>query len=349
MITRFSAKNYGCIKDVTCALTPLHAFIGPNDSGKSTLLRAIAACVRSDVPYRPIRSQDSYLRVAFSGGQRRAVGFNGAKREDADLGFINSENYPGGHYEVVGNVSADDALWVGRGARMARLDADALREPSPLLTSLSQVDLASERGMGLAGVLDYLRDRNEAAYQSVRADVYRLFPSVSYLGLRAVEIVEPLGKSLQVTQGKTVEIKLQDGTEVDASRVSEGLLYYLGYRALQYVSPTAVLLVEEPENGLHPARIAEVVGVLRSISTANTQVVLATHSPLVINELQPEEVSVVTRTAAAGTRVTPMKETANFASRSKVYALGELWLSYANGVDESPLIDGGPSPAVVLP
>lgn len=31
-------------------------------------------------------------------------------------------------------------------------------------------------------------------------------------------------------------------------------------------------------------------------------------------------------------------DTPNFAERSKVYALGELWLSYANGDDEGPLL-----------
>ena len=43
MITRFRAKNYGCLKNVEIDLTPVHAFIGPNDSGKSTLLRAVRA------------------------------------------------------------------------------------------------------------------------------------------------------------------------------------------------------------------------------------------------------------------------------------------------------------------
>lgn len=41
MITKFSAKNYGCLRDVTVELTPLHALIGPNDSGKSTILNGI--------------------------------------------------------------------------------------------------------------------------------------------------------------------------------------------------------------------------------------------------------------------------------------------------------------------
>ncbi len=120
-------------------------------------------------------------------------------------------------------------------------------------------------------------------------------------------------------------------------------------RALQHVSPAAVLLVEEPENGLHPSRIVEVVGVLRRISESGTQVVLATHSPLVVNELSPAEVSLVTRPEATGTVVTPIAQTPGFDSRARVSALGELWLNHANGRDESALINGGPRPAVLAP
>ena len=107
--------------------------------------------------------------------------------------------------------------------------------------------------------------------------------------------------------------------------------------------------MEEPETGLHPSRVAEIVRLLRSIAESGTQVILATHSPLVINELQPEEVSVVTRHADTGTKVTRIVDTERFESRAKVYALGELWLNYANGVDESPLLNGGPRPGVHTP
>jgi predicted ATPase len=81
------------------------------------------------------------------------------------------------------------------------------------------------------------------------------------------------------------------------------------------------------------------MAILRKISET-AQVVIATHSPLVINEMQPGEVTVVTRDDG-GTRCTPIAKTNGFEDRFKVYALGELWLSYANGKDEAPLLHGG--------
>lgn len=64
-----------------------------------------------------------------------------------------------------------------------------------------------------------------------------------------------------------------------------------------------------------------------------------------INELQPEEVTIVTRNAERGTICTPMKDTKHFETRSKIYALGELWLSYADGNFESGLVDEGAAKA----
>ena len=46
----------------------------------------------------------------------------------------------------------------------------------------------------------------------------------------------------------------------------------------------------------------------------------------------------VVRESDTGTQVRRISETPNFAERSKVYALGELWLSYANGSNEAPLL-----------
>ena len=160
----------------------------------------------------------------------------------------------------------------------------------------------------------------------------QLFPSV-----RSISLINP------THQQKAMGVKLVDGTYVPAELMSEGLLYYLAFSALPHLDPTAILLIEEPENGLHPARIAEVMRVLREISKT-TQILIATHSPLVINELQGDEVTVVTRTREHGTKATLLKDTPNFEERSKVYALGELWLSYANGQDEAPLLEGGPRP-----
>jgi len=132
-------------------------------------------------------------------------------------------------------------------------------------------------------------------------------------------------------QTKIMVAELSDGTYVRASRMSEGLLFYLAFAALQHLGSAGVVLVEEPENGLHPSRIAEVMRVLRDLSE-HRRVLIATHSAPVVNALKGDEVTVVTRpSVAAGTRLTLLRDTPSFEKRSGVFALGELWLGYADG------------------
>jgi len=178
----------------------------------------------------------------------------------------------------------------------------------------------------LPGVYDAILNRGDDAFHKIVEDLRRLFPTIRGLRLRVVS-----------ESTKILEIELTRGERVPAQFMSEGLLYYLAFAAVRYLEPTSILLVEEPENGLHPIRVGEVMRMLREISRT-TQVLVATHSPLVVNELSGEEVTLVTRDPERGTQVRRLSETPNFAERSKVYALGELWLSYANGFDEKDLL-----------
>jgi predicted ATPase len=175
-------------------------------------------------------------------------------------------------------------------------------------------------------VYDSLLSRRLPVFLEISKRFTELFPTA-----RAIQLTNPS----QTT--KALGIELIDGRSIGADRLSEGMLYWLAFAALTYLQPTPLILIEEPENGLHPSRIGDVMRVLRDVSKTS-QIVLATHHPLVINELQSDEVTLITRTAERGTIATPLSRTKNFEQRSKVYALGELWLNYADGEFENDLV-----------
>jgi ABC-type Mn2+/Zn2+ transport system ATPase subunit len=336
VITQFQAKDFGCLKDVTVQLTPFHAFIGPNDSGKSTLLRAIRAAMNMASKGQSLSGHFNSLSFELSNGC--AFNWNPISRTPDISLTLKQSKHPFQHgtengtptYKALG--IPDKVLNDLRGAALFRFDPDDLRYQTRLIPEFLPLTL-SERGQGLPSVYDAILSRGDETFQAIASQVRKHFPTVKSLRLKAVS-----------ESTKTFEIELLDGTKVGADQFSEGLLYYLAFAALPYLDPVSLLLIEEPENGLHPARIAEVVRVLREISRTGVQVLVATHSPLVINEMEADEVSVLTRTQAEGTRVTRLKDTPNFEQRSKLYALGELWLSYANGIDEAPLFQQAPKP-----
>lgn len=367
MIHTFRARNYGCLVDVNATLTPLHAFIGPNDSGKSTLLHGMRTLVqlagavfRLDAsgwePFDPwllsptdpsgpgIVANEIMLACGVEGGWYAVeTGAGRALLEErvSEDGLGDAQG--GGPYErasrflsetsrlLVSKRSTEQAVTHQlRRARLARFDPDALRRPSGLIPESSPVGFLDERGHGLAGVYFAIRNRADDAFSMIVDDVRRHFPTIKNLRVKAVTSSEVV-----------LEVELVGGERVESKRLSEGLLYYLAFAALRHLEPVSLLLVEEPENGLHPARIAEVVRILRAIvEESDTQVIMATHSPLVVNELRPDEVSVVTRRTREGTQVKRIKDTPDFEERFKIYALGELWIAYANGDDEAPLLEG---------
>src|SRR5487761_1297112 len=47
MIERIKIQNYKALREVSLELTPIHVLIGPNDSGKTSVLEAVAALCRS--------------------------------------------------------------------------------------------------------------------------------------------------------------------------------------------------------------------------------------------------------------------------------------------------------------
>ena len=346
VIEKLWLQNFGCVKEAEIGLTPIHVLIGPNDSGKSTILRAVEG-LASFAAGSPLPDKAwALLRepgASVEGGHSR--GHLGVKRTEAGL------------FEVAGHTPeptrgklAPAAARIDRGfsaqktrelpdvfspvakSFLVRFEPDQLRQRTGLLPDTQPIRFLDEKGLGLPAVYDALVNREVESFLAIGRKVQDLFPSVKSLSLK-----NPSGAE------KALAIRLQDGQEVGADMMSEGLLYYLAFAVLPYLEPVAVILVEEPENGLHPARITEVMATLREISKT-TQVLIATHSPLVVNEMRPDEVSIVTRTAALGTKVTRLPDTQGFEKRTKLYAPGEMWLNYANGTDESPLLNGGPRP-----
>jgi len=324
-VERLRVRNFRCIKEVDFPLTPLHALIGPNDSGKSTVLEAITRFVRTNHPGFPDFASDASIfwgdHALTRFPDRVAVHDAPAAIKDGRVGRGSSDQEANA---TLRRIAAP--------ARMLRLDPDAMRQPTNLIPHRHPLEYGP-RGQGLAAVYDALLSRRLDAFLEITKRFTALFPTA-----RSIQLTNPTNVT------KALGIELLDGRSVGAEQLSEGMLYWLAFAALPYLAPTPIILVEEPENGLHPARIGEVMRVLRDVSNTS-QIIIATHHPLVINELQPDEVTLITRTPEKGTIATPLPQTKNFEQRSKVYALGELWLNYADGDLESELVAESTIPA----
>ncbi|WP_233601784.1 AAA family ATPase [Corallococcus sp. AB038B] len=82
----------------------------------------------------------------------------------------------------------------------------------------------------------------------------------------------------------------KDGTRTPARSLSDGTLRFLGTLvALRTVREGSLVILEEPETGLHPQRIHLLVEFLESVvRERGLQVILTTHSPQVLQALSAE-------------------------------------------------------------
>ncbi len=81
----------------------------------------------------------------------------------------------------------------------------------------------------------------------------------------------------------------EDGVRLSARSLSDGTLRFAALAAaLLGPEPPATLLVEEVENGVHPTRLRLMLELLHQVSQSGQQIIVTTHSPLVLAYLPPD-------------------------------------------------------------
>jgi predicted ATPase len=92
--------------------------------------------------------------------------------------------------------------------------------------------------------------------------------------------------------------------------------------ALLQPNPPATLIIDEPELGLHPEAI-RILGELINATSKRTQVIVATQSPLLIDQFAIEDIVVVNH--KDGQSVFDRLDEKNFNQWLRDYSVGELW------------------------
>lgn len=146
----------------------------------------------------------------------------------------------------------------------------------------------------------------------------------------AVRQIAPFFDDFRLAPSRLNEAKIRlewqergSDTYFNASALSDGTLRFicLATLLLQPTLPPLVLL-DEPELGLHPAAINLLAALLTS-AASSTQVIVATQSVTLVNQLEPHQVWTVDR--ADGQSVFTQLNEADLKDWMDDYALGELW------------------------
>ncbi len=113
----------------------------------------------------------------------------------------------------------------------------------------------------------------------------------------------------------------------DPHQISDGSLRFMALAALLLQPPDLLpkfIVLDEPELGLHPAAIAELVGMVK-IAAQNTQVLLATQSTRLVDEFEPENLVIVERDEQRHCSIFKKLNVEELSDWLARYSLSELW------------------------
>ncbi len=121
-----------------------------------------------------------------------------------------------------------------------------------------------------------------------------------------------------------VRAEEESGISVPAWTLSDGTLRLLALTNLAYGSTNGKLyLIEEPENGLHPGALEAVYQSLRSVYGG--QVLVTTHSPVLISIAEPEDLLCFSRAESGAVTVIPGDQHPILRNWKRSVSLGELF------------------------
>jgi predicted ATPase len=169
----------------------------------------------------------------------------------------------------------------------------------------------------LAPFLFYLKQKEQDSYGLIRRAVQRVAPFFDDF------LLEP--QKLNPEKIKLEWKHKKSEAYFDAASLSDGTLRFMALSTLFLQPEThrpSVILVDEPELGLHPFAIAMLASLVKQASI-KTQVILSTQSSLLLDHFQPEDV-LVTNLVNESTQFTRL-EPEKLKTWLEDYSLGQLW------------------------
>jgi|MTBAKMStandDraft_1061839.scaffolds.fasta_scaffold14478_3 predicted ATPase len=335
-------------------LTPINVVIGPNGSGKSNFIGVFSFLHA----IREGRLND-YVRKAGGAEQLLHFGSKETERIEIHISFSQEVNqyrlhlepssddglYPaketvsfwdkkrykrpydqsissreGGEAGISDPKAKGTADWIRhRFSRWRLYHVHDTSESSPLRKTAKLNDNRFLRadGSNLPAFLYLLQEKHETVYSLIRHTIQRVAPFFDDFQLYP----DPLNE-------ETIRLAWRHKNSdqyFGASSLSDGTLRFIALATL-FLQPEelcpSIILVDEPELGLHPAAITMLASLVRQASQ-KAQVILSTQSPFLLDHFEPENVLVTDR-VKGGTQFTRL-DSASIGEWLEEYSLGQLW------------------------
>ncbi len=354
MIDKVTIRNFKCLRDVRISLEQFTVFVGPNASGKSSILEGLhRLCSFFSDPIEspfvmqlpgaspPISMEDQWT-------QARTIGSVGPVEVIADCdgkGYRYRTDSPSSmrpHKRTDQSPRGGTPSWDGQGrgfnpdmnseswsqwrpspsdARplpqsiFLRLVASKLIDSSP-----NQIDptVMAPDGSGLHSALANMALNDPDSWQQLQENLRGIIPTIRRLR----------HTKTSMSQHAALLFDTIGGDSLPASQVSEGTLLVLGLLAAFHAPDRPnLILLDDLDRGLHPRAQKDLVSLLRRLldTNADLQIAATTHSPYLLDCVQPREVRMTTLGDDGSTVCASIEKHPRFEKWKDEMAPGEMW------------------------
>lgn len=317
MIASIAFRNFKALRETSLVLAPFNLVIGPNGSGKTSLIEAMSMLgTLAKLPLgAPAPKREAHPEILF----RFSSPFDTVT---ARLGCVSDE-----YCDLLEVDPPHAAAWPALRDQLARTRSYELNHATMgLPAKLADGAELNRDGSDVCAVLARLEREAPDAFAALTTEMLRLAPEFHAFDLKIRE-------DGQVELG----LKLHEGGVVPAAELSQGMLYLLGLLALAFdPSPPRLLCIEEIDRGIHPRLLREVRDLLYRLSYPQsfglqrpaTQVIATTHSPYLIDLFRehPEEV-VISHKHGRSAHFERLADRPDLPELLREGSLGEMWFS----------------------
>ena len=310
MIRAVTIRRFKQFEEVTFQLNGINMVLaGQNSTGKTTILQAIAAWSLAFQRWKELNyfqrhggyyTRAPIARQAFSAVPLRRFDLMWANRDYTGSLEIEIESTDGWAITMEFIADSTEQIFV-RPAR--NVDPAALRDASlesvfvPAMTGLSKEEPLYARPETVADLLgqakpgDVLRNllyqanQSETAWVALCDTIEKLF---------GYNLLPPDATGAYIVAEYQAS---PDGPRFDISSAGSGFQQVLMLLTFLNTRPATVLLLDEPDAHLHVILQDSIYGELRAVAARQgSQLIMATHSEVIINSVEPQELWVMLQT-----------------------------------------------------
>ncbi|KAA9347124.1 AAA family ATPase [Larkinella humicola] len=315
MLKRVSIQNFKSLKDVKLNLEKVNLLIGPNNSGKTNFLKALESFAigginsqnvldfeavsykhqRGKIKYEFDFAPDPTEYMTKSYGKEGRENYHYLQTLEVKVGdgFVNIESFNDDWFTDKSYNKIDTLTYGGDKREFFEFVNTKIFRPDPSKFSHTVKFSADETKLladcsNLISFYFYIENNYKKKAIEIQENLRKCIPEFSFF---TTPPVKSGNESL-------IGLKFFDKDENGywANEVSEGVLYFLALLCtINQPNPPKLLLLEEPERGIHPRRIWEVMKFIFQLADEkDIQIILTSHNENVLNEFtsMPEAVFV---------------------------------------------------------